>query len=197
MSNTGQTVFRALAEAVATVRPSDGRQGGARKTSPKTVNMVWRRLPGLFKEVVVVLELAAHTALAARVEREYRALIQSEELVDRAVDPHSETDLAYRAAERAQDLIATLKALDRYLGKAPSLPLKPRPTSTDDGSPFYPPAHFLRHYDIPDDLLRKAKQRGDIRTVQPKPERARFHYSEPDARRLWPHRFVPKPHPQA
>lgn len=55
---------------------------------------------------------------------------------------------------------------------------------------FYPPQYFLSSFNITGDQLRKAKQMGYIATIQPKPGVPRFHYSEADAKRLWPGHFA-------
>jgi hypothetical protein len=94
--------------------------------------------------------------------------------------------------ERAKDLISTLKAIGQALRN--TLPLRELSEAEhDDGSPFYPPAYFLSHFNISPESLRKAKERGDIRTIRPRHKVARYHYSEPDARQLWPHCFVVAP----
>ena len=62
-----------------------------------------------------------------------------------------------------------------------------------EGGPFYPPKYFLDRFGITAEQLRKAKQQGQIRTRQPKPRIRRYHYSEPDARNLWPHAFAKTP----
>ena len=61
-----------------------------------------------------------------------------------------------------------------------------------DGEPYYPPKYFLDNFGITPEQLRKAKEQRHIRTRQPKPGIRRYHYSEPDARKLWPHHFIPE-----
>jgi hypothetical protein len=85
--------------------------------------------------------------------------------------------------------MATLRALEKFLGR-PAPAERFREASLSNGGPFYPPAYFLKHFNISPDLLRKEKQRRGIRAIRPKPHVARFHYSLPDAQRLWPDRFT-------
>jgi len=70
-----------------------------------------------------------------------------------------------------------------------------------DGSPFYKPIYFM-NWDIGDELLRRnstdeqAHRPGKVRRQKQaprngkKPARATYHYSELDARRLWPEKFA-------
>jgi hypothetical protein len=70
----------------------------------------------------------------------------------------------------------------------------------DDGRPFYKPAHF-QQWKIGDDLLRKNRSdegkytEGKVRRERKKPasgkgKRPVYWYSEPDARKRWPDKFL-------
>jgi hypothetical protein len=74
----------------------------------------------------------------------------------------------------------------------------PRPPAADDGSPFYKPSYFKK-YNIGDELLRRNATGGrkyapgKVRRINKQPSRDKrkfYWYSEPDARRCWPHRFA-------
>jgi hypothetical protein len=72
------------------------------------------------------------------------------------------------------------------LGNLTSGPTGLSSPSTDDGAPFYPSVHFLK-FKIEPDTIRQAAHSGKIRKV--KKGKRLNHYSEPDARNLWPHKF--------
>jgi hypothetical protein len=157
-----------------------------------------RRLPGACKEIVVALELAGHATVAARVERECRACVEA---VRQAETPPKKAGLSWRtpllerALQHAEELVVTLKALSRFLG-ADTSPLRPWWTQPDDGGPYYPPRYFLKHYNISPESLRDEKRKKRIRVHQPRADAERYHYSEPDVRRLWPDRFKDAPSPK-
>jgi hypothetical protein len=74
----------------------------------------------------------------------------------------------------------------------------PRQFPPDDGSPFYRPSYFKK-YNIGDELLRrnatggKKHVPGKVRRVNKQTVRGKkavYWYSEPDARKCWPHKFA-------
>jgi hypothetical protein len=85
---------------------------------------------------------------------------------------------------------------------APEKQGEPAAISPDDGSPFYKPSYFAQ-WDIGDEQLRRRQNsgkkyvEGKVRRKKQKPvsgkaKRPVYWYSEPDARKCWPHLFVAK-----
>ena len=74
----------------------------------------------------------------------------------------------------------------------------PQAPTADDGAPFYKPSYFKK-YNIGDELLRrnatggKRPVPGKVRRINKQTRRGKkkfYWYSEPDARRCWPHYFA-------
>jgi hypothetical protein len=102
------------------------------------------------------------------------------------------------------NLVAVVAETKAVLGHRPAAAVKPPDAAEpaeEDGGPFYKP-HYFDRFHIGDELLRRNAtdsqqyvpgkvRRRDQQTVEGK--RAVYWYSEPDARRRWPDRFVGKP----
>lgn len=63
------------------------------------------------------------------------------------------------------------------------------PKKPDPHAPYYPPKYYTK-LGMSDDRLRKARIAGTLHAINPPDSPKRWHYSEPDAMRLWPECFA-------
>jgi hypothetical protein len=92
-------------------------RGDAAETTPEELGACWRRLPAEAREAVISVELWGKPIVAGRIEREYEAVRKWSDLAEDTPAPVEQLRHEHRLSLAVEDLLLTLRSLDRLATK--------------------------------------------------------------------------------